>query len=301
MSTSLYYYIMYVCVYIILVWAIHLPFRSGLLYNGSIYCMAIGGFFAAYAVKTLGWPFPLALLAAVVLGAVFGFFPALGFSRTSGVVTAIASSSLIFIVRSVIQNLDFLGGAAGLLALPKIDGLLYIGVGSVVVLGILIFRLSNSRLGRAFEAVGTDEDMAESLGINVRWLKIAGLTISSCLGAIAGVLFAFTSRAIQASSCTFTMLLTCMSMMYVGGRYTMWGALVSVPVLWGLPQWLPNSMADFNKIIYGALMILVLATRPEGLVSRKMTRTAGNFLKKYLAPGRIGDKYKNSETGGTDK
>lgn len=284
MSTSLYYYIMYVCIYIILVWAIYLPFRSGLLYNGSIYCMAIGGFFAAYAVKILAWPFSLALLAAILLGAIFGFLPALGFSRTSGVVTAIASSSLIFIVKSVIQNFDFLGGAAGMLALPKIPGLLYIAVAIVVILGVLIFRLSNSRLGRAFEAVGTDEAMAESLGINVRWLKIAGLTISSCLGSIAGVLFAFTSRAIQASSCTFTMLLTCMSMMYIGGRYTMWGALVSVPLLWGLPQWLPNSMADFNKIIYGALMILVLATRPEGIVSRKMTRTIGNGLKMVFSP-----------------
>ena len=41
-------------------------------------------------------------------------------------------------------------------------------------------------------------------------------------------------------------------------------------------------MTDFNKIIYGGLMILVLATRPEGLVSRKMTKAVSRFFKKLF-------------------
>ena len=72
--------------------------------------MAVGGYFAAFAAKELGWPFFLCVLGAAVVGAILGFLPALGFSRTSGVVTAVASMALIFIIQSVIRNLDFLGG-----------------------------------------------------------------------------------------------------------------------------------------------------------------------------------------------
>ena len=87
LSTSMTLYLIFCCAFILLVWGALVPFRAGLLYNGTVYCMAVGGYFAAFAAKELGWPFFLCVLGAAVVGAILGFLPALGFSRTSGVVT----------------------------------------------------------------------------------------------------------------------------------------------------------------------------------------------------------------------
>jgi branched-chain amino acid transport system permease protein len=114
MSLSSVVYIEFVGIFILLLWAMYLPFRGGQLYNGPFYCMAIGAYTAAYVTKDLGWPSGLALILALLIGAIAGFLPSLAFSRTTGIVTATASMALIFIVQAVIRNLDFIGGGSGL-------------------------------------------------------------------------------------------------------------------------------------------------------------------------------------------
>ncbi len=269
MSSSMLLYLEFVGVFILLVWAFYITFRAGLLYNGPIYCMSIGGYFAAFAVRDLGWPFGLALIGALVVGAIFGFLPALGFSRTTGIVTAVASMALIFIVQSVIRNLAFLGGPFGFWNIPKVDYLLPITWVLVLIVGVFIYRLDHSRVGRAREVIGTDPELAHTMGIDVKWLNVYALTLSSVIGALAGVIFAFTMRTIQVESFGFPLLLTSSTMLFIGGRYTMWGAIIAVPLLWGLPQWIPSEAAVYSNLIYGILLITTLVLRPEGLVTRE--------------------------------
>ena len=223
MSTALTYYIIFCCVFLVLTWAAYVPFRAGLLYNGTVYCMAIGGYFAGFASKTLNWPFWACILGAMVVGAILGFVPAIGFSRTSGIVTAVSSMALIFIVQSVIRNLDFLGGSRGINGIPKVENLAIYCLILVVIVGVFIYRLDKSRIGRAFESIQTDPDMAATLGINVKRMTILGLTISSVLGATAGAMYAFNMRVIYPETFGFSLLLSVMTMMFVGGRYTQWG------------------------------------------------------------------------------
>jgi branched-chain amino acid transport system permease protein len=249
MSLYITYYLQFVSVFILLTWALYIPFRAGLLYNGCVYCMAIGGYFAAFALKDLGWPFILVLLGAIVIGALLGFIPALGFARTVGITTAIGSIALIFIIQSVLSNLDFLGGVRGFHDIPSIDNLLPITFLIVLIIGILIHRLDHSRLGRSVEIIRVDNERAATLGIDVKWISIFLLTISSVIGSIAGALYAIALGNIYPSSFDFSLLLYIWTMLFVGGRYTMWGALIAVPILWGLPQWLPSSIAQYSKII----------------------------------------------------
>lgn len=268
MSLYMVYYLQFVAALILLTWALYMPFRAGQLYNGPIYCMAIGGYFAAFVVRDLGWPFWLALIAAVVVGAIFGFIPALGFARTTGIATAMASMALIFIIQSVIRNLGFLGGSKGLWNIPEVNNLLPISYGIVLIVGILVYRLDHSRIGRALEAMLIDPNLSATMGVNVRWTSVFALTLSSAIGALAGVLFAFTMRTIYPDSFGFMLLLYIWTMLYVGGRYTMWGALIAAPILWGLPQWVPRQIAEYTNILYGALLIIILLLRPQGLISR---------------------------------
>jgi ABC-type branched-subunit amino acid transport system permease subunit len=71
-----------------------------------------------------------------------------------------------------------------------------------------------------------------------------------------------------------------MTMLFVGGRFTHFGALISVPILWGLSGWMPSEYAKFTQIVYGALLIIVLMARPEGLITRKMVYRVGDFFAK---------------------
>ena len=275
MSISMTYYFVFVGAFLLLVWAFYVPFRAGLLYNGPVYCMAIGGYLSAFFVRDLGWPFMLALVVAVAIGAFFGFVPALGFARTTGVVTAVSSMALIFIIQSVIRNLDFLGGPKGFLHIPKIPYLLPVTYLLLLFVGVLIYRLDHSRLGRGLEVVATDPDLARSLGMDVKWLSIFSLTVSSVLGALAGVIYTFNIRTIQPEVFGFPLLLSSTAMLFVGGRYTMWGAIVTVPMLWGLPQWVPSEMAQYTNIFYGALLVIMLIVRPEGVVTRGLLQRLG--------------------------
>jgi branched-chain amino acid transport system permease protein len=268
MLTQASYYLLFVMAFILLVWSAYIPFRAGLLYNGTVYCMCLGGYFSAWLVKDVGLPFGVAVVIAMLIGTALGFLPALSFSRTSGIVTAVASMALIFIIQSIVQNVAFLGGANGMLGIPKASGLLPFSIICTVVVGVLIFRFDHSRLGRAFEAIGTDWDFAASLGINVRKHLILALTLSSVLASLSGVIYAFNIRVIRPDTFGFTLLLFTMTMLFVGGRFTHFGALISVPILWGLSSWIPSEYARFTQIIYGTLLIVVLMARPEGLITR---------------------------------
>lgn len=149
MSPATLVYIEFVGVFILLLWAVYLPFRGGQLYNGPFYCMAIGAYTAAYVTKMVGWPSGIGLFMAMVTGATAGFVPALAFSKTTGIVTATASLALIFIIQAVIRNLDFVGGAQGLWGIPKMAHLPVVLWVFVVITGLFVYRIDKSRVGRA--------------------------------------------------------------------------------------------------------------------------------------------------------
>ena len=62
MTSGLAYFITLVIVYILVVWGALIPFRAGLLYNGTVYVMAIGGYTAGFLSKTIGLNFWLCII-----------------------------------------------------------------------------------------------------------------------------------------------------------------------------------------------------------------------------------------------
>jgi branched-chain amino acid transport system permease protein len=282
MSGSVLLYLQILGVYILLLWAMYIPFRGGQLFNGPFYCMAIGAYTAAYTTKYLGYPHVVAIILALLLATIIGFLTAMAFSRTTGIVTATASMALIFIAVAVINNIDLIGAARGIWGIPKFQGLLPAIYISVVICGIVIFRFESSRMGRALEAMRTDMDLARTLGMNLPRISTFVMTLASAIGALAGVFFAFTMQSILAQNFSFSLVLTIMAMLFIGGRYTMWGILVSAPVLWAIQLWFPSSISQFTNIFYGCLLVVVLVFRPEGIISREMLQKLTFRIKSWL-------------------
>lgn len=282
-STGTTYFLILVIVYILLVWGALIPFRAGLLYNGTVYCMAIGGYVAGFLSKNFDLPFIVCVLAAILVGLILGFIPALGFARTNGIVTAISSMALIFILESVIRNLDFLGGSTGMTGIHKENHLLLWAIILLIIFGVFLYRLNNSRIGRAWEAIQTDPQMAQSLGVNTFWMTVAALTLSSVFSATAGAVYAFNMRVLYPGTFSFTFLLNIMTMLFVGGRYTQWGAIISCPLLWSISVFMPTSIQKLSNYIYAVILILILMLRPEGIVTRRMTNKVKNFFTSKLS------------------
>ncbi|MBQ9030165.1 MAG: branched-chain amino acid ABC transporter permease [Parasporobacterium sp.] len=279
MSSGLAYFITLVIVYILVVWGALIPFRAGLLYNGTVYVMAIGGYTAGFLSKTFGLNFWLCIIAAIITGLIFGFIPALGFARTNGIVTAISSMALIFIIQSIIKNIDFLGGTRGLRGIAKVPALPWFAIIILIIFGAFLYRLFNSRIGRAWEAIATDPQMAQTLGVDTRKMTVIALTLSSVFAAVGGAVFAFNIRVIYPGTFSFTFLLNVMTMLFVGGRFTQWGVIISAPLLWSINVYMPEAVQKLSNYIFAGLLIIVLMLRPEGLVTRKMILSVKNFFK----------------------
>jgi branched-chain amino acid transport system permease protein len=271
-------YVIFSVIYILLSWAIYLPYRCGQLYLAPIYCMAAGAYFSAYAATAWGWPTFLAILSAPVAGAIAAFIPALGLRQALGFTVAIASMALIVVSQTIIRNLAFLGKSAGLFGIPHTEHMLPIALLILVMAGFFVHRIDQSRFGRAAETLMIDPHLAASFGINMSNISVFLQVASGVLSGLAGAIFAFTVGSLFPDAFGLHQLLNIFIIVFVGGTYTMWGSLIFAPILWGIPLILPESIARSKDLIYGGLLIAILIARPEGVIGRPMI--AG--FRKYL-------------------
>jgi branched-chain amino acid transport system permease protein len=283
MSQSASYFIEFAIVYMLMAWGVYLPLKAGLLFAGPIYSMAIGGYLAAYLVIGLGWPFLLALVVAILAGALVGFLPAIGLARTVGITTAMASIALVFIIQAVFKSMSWLGGTNGYRITEYPSYLNVVSWVSVVVVGWLLWRVERSRLGRAMEAIMVDRHLALSMGINVTTISVFALTASCAIGALAGAIFVFNIGRIYPDSFGFTLALYANTIVFVGGRYTVWGAMVAAPILFGLPQWLPHSIAPYSNVLYGVVLVGILILRPEGIITKRLVERVSALFRRLEA------------------
>lgn len=273
MPLSVYYFLEYTAIFILLGWAIYIGYRGGQIYNGVIYTMIIGAYFYAYATTNLGLSCGLSFLGAMGLGAFAAFIPALGLAKTRAFTMAIATIGLIYILHTVIQNMAFLGGVRGMFNIPRMKHLLLITYACLFVVGFFIYRIDHSRVGRAMETSFIDPDLAVTLGLNRFWLSVFLQVFAGVIGAIAGVFNVALLRTIMYQNFGFSLLLFIFCFVFVGGYSTMWGVVVATPILWGIATFLPESVTGWRDIIYGTLLVLILIVRPEGVIDKRVIRT----------------------------
>ena len=101
---------------------------------------------------------------------------------------------------------------------------------------------------------------------------------SGALSGIAGAIFAFTIGVIFPDAFGLQQLLNIFIIVFGGGTYAMWGAVIFALILWGIPLILPESIADSKDLICGGLLIVILISRPEGVISRPMITWIRNTI-----------------------
>ena len=257
-------------VFILLGWGTFLVYRVGQLYMGPIFTMIIGAYGSAYLVKALGWPFGAALAVVVIAGALTALILSFGFARVPGFACGIGTIALLFIAQAIVRSIPAIGGVHGYFGVPMPKYIFPVALLSLLICGFLIYNLIHSRLGRAIEVVNTDINLATTLGINVYKLRITLQTAAGAIGALAGVIYAFTMGMVQVQNIGIGILLELIVFFFVGGSSTMWGILIFAPVLWAFHLFLPSSIAMYTDLIFGTLLIVVMMLRPDGIIAMGM-------------------------------
>ena len=251
---------------VILAIGYYLTAMTGLLSLGSGAFMAIGAYSTSVLTVKFGWPFPPALvIGSIVTGliSVAIVFPAL--RQLQGIYFAVATLALLEIVRVFFMNFEPTGGASGFRGMSGTTlQLLYF----VVLLAIaLAWIISRSNLGMRMRAVGQDEDAAMASGINPARIKMFAVWSGACLSGAAGALYAHYVFFINPEMFGWTRSLEILLFVVLGGGEVVLGPVVGAIILTALPEVL-RSQGGMRMIFYGIAVILMMALRPRGLITR---------------------------------
>ncbi len=249
----------------------------------------------AYASAILTTRFGLNPWLALVLGAVgtglIAFAVGKPTLRLRGHYLAMGTLGLGLIIWTVFnQAATWTEGPSGIRDIPVLslgglaldnDQRFYWLIWPVVLVAVMLAgNLINSRMGRALRALGENEGAAAAAGVDVARAKLGVFTLSAVLASIAGSFYAHYVTFVNPSPFGFALSIQLMTMVVVGGEMTVWGPLVGAGVLTVLHQVLAISaqripaMEGLEVVAYGAVLVIFLLFRPQGLVAPLRRRGA---------------------------
>ncbi|HLZ96132.1 MAG TPA: branched-chain amino acid ABC transporter permease [Candidatus Dormibacteraeota bacterium] len=245
------------------------------LYSGQL-SLAAPGFMAigAYTSVLMGnyWstPFALNLIVGILLAGVVGVVVGLPVLRLRGVFLAIATIGFIEALSlGVILNVPITGEGLGLKN-PDADPLggINIVLASLAVIVFLLWRLTQGRLGHAWDAIRQDELAALSQGIPVARYKMIAFVLSAMLAGYAGGLESHLNFFVDPTEYGVARTVQVLTFAVLGGSGNVLGPVVGALFLTTLPEIVRVPNFDYRDVIAGAILILVIIFRPQGIVGR---------------------------------
>lgn len=207
--------------------------------------------------------FPLSLAAGGVVAGLAGIAVGAPSLRLKGDYLAIVTLGFGEIIKVILQNVEVVGGARGLIGIPPHTTLFWsFGVAGVTVYAV--WALVHSTFGRGFLAVADDEVAAEAMGLNTTRYKITAFVAGAFFAGVAGGLFAHLKGYLNPAGFDFNRSIEIVVMVILGGMGRHVGVILAA-VLLSLLSELLRRFGDYRMILYSALLILLMLTRPQGL------------------------------------
>jgi branched-chain amino acid transport system permease protein len=209
--------------------------------------------------------FPVGLILGGLLAALGALMVAIPSFRTRGDYLAIISLAFLFIVKSLIENLEIVGGPRGLSRQPNWADLPTVFVWTVVCLWI-INNFVRSTFGKALNTVRDNEMAANAMTVNTRRTKMIAFMFAAFWAGVAGGLFAHVLRYVNPGTFGIQKLAEVLAMVYFGGLNSIQGSIVGAVSISLLGEAL-RPLEIFKWIIIPLLLILVMIFRPTGLIA----------------------------------
>ena len=254
--------------------------------------------------------FYLFLALGLFVGAFFGALLGLPVLRLRGDYLAIVTLGLGEVIRVLAVNLDrpvnITNGSQGIKSiarppLPEVMRTLLPGLSDpqlyqlliylmgLLVVGLSIFivyRLKNSRIGRAWEAIREDETAAIAMGVPLVRMKLLAFAVGASFAGAMGVLFAAKQQFINPPTFDLLRSIGILSMVILGGMGSIPGAILGGMLVTLLDlQILPRIATElgalkrqgivipdwfdpvqYQRALFGLLLIIMMIFRPEGIM-----------------------------------
>ncbi|MEG2596925.1 MAG: branched-chain amino acid ABC transporter permease [Oscillospiraceae bacterium] len=223
--------------------------------------MAVGAYVGSlFTIYCTGLPSLLTFFIAILIGgiaaAIFGLIIGIPVLRLKGDYLAIVTLAFGEIIRSVIVNLGFTGGAAGLKNIPKYSNYSIVYIAIIVTI-VVIVNLVKSRHGRAICAIRENVIAAESIGVNVTYYKILAFVLAAFFAGVAGVLYGHNLGSLQPATFDYNKSIEILVIVVLGGMGSIKGSVISAIVITLLPEVLRGA-DDFRMLIYAVVLIVMM-------------------------------------------
>lgn len=242
---------------------------GGLPALGQVGIATVGG----WVVLASGWPLPLAILAAVIAGALTSAALTIPTMRLRGMQVAVMTLVFAISAQALLREPDLAGGAiAGRSATAMIGGvdlsdgrILY--AGALICLGIaiaLVLRVRNSPLGHGLVALRDNPPAAQALGLNPRRYRLTLAAIAGGLAGLGGAWLVYLAGSLAGSAFTPERSLTVFLYTVVGGLGGLIGPLIGA-IIFGVLEFLAATNPQLATALAGFGGVALLAAAPQGL------------------------------------
>ena len=209
--------------------------------------------------------FPIGLVLGGLVSALGALLVAVPSFRTRGDYLAIISLAFMFIIKSLFENMEIVGGARGISNQPNYASLPVVFIWTILAIWI-INNFVRSTLGKALNAVRDGELAANAMTVDTRKTKMAAFLFAAFWAGVAGGLFAHVLRYINPDSFGIRKLAEVLAMVYFGGLNSVTGSIVGAVGLSLIIEAL-RPLDIFKWIIIPIMLILIMIFRPTGLVA----------------------------------
>lgn len=256
---------------------------AGLLNLGYAAFYAIGAYTYAILNTKMGLGFWTVLPISCTLTALAGLLLAIPSLRLRGDYLAIATLGFGEMTRIVLNNWDSLtngpNGISGIspptlfsFSFGDITSFYYLVLFMVFLTILIIKRIQNSRIGRAWFAIREDEIAASAIGIDVFRYKLYAFVFGTFWAGIAGTLFAGKMQFVSPESFTFMESILILSMIILGGIGNIYGVIVGAFLLILIPELLRETQL-YRMLLLGIGLVLLMIFKPKGLFGSKNVHT----------------------------
>lgn len=218
-------------------------------------------------------------VAAALVGILIGF-PSL---RLKGDYLAIVTLGFGEIIRTMLNNIDAVGGPRGMLGIPKFSNFTTIFLFTFVSI-VVIRNLIQSSQGRVMLAIRENELAADLVGVDTTRYKVLAFATGAFFAGIAGGLFAHLLQMAHPTQFGFIKSVEVLIMIYAGGVGSLTGSVIAAFALTFMSEGLRlgiKTLADatglpiggeWRMVVYSLLLILIMLFRTEGLMGTKESK-----------------------------
>jgi branched-chain amino acid transport system permease protein len=264
--------------------------QSGQLSMAHAAVFGLGAYAANIAHRFFELGFLAALPFTILTGLIAGALVALPSLRTQGHYFVVLTFAVGEFVIVFLKRLDWLTG--GLLGTQTQPGrqdilgyrlsnraefyMLIVWMATVVLLVVL--AVMRSRWGTTLRGIRENPSLAASLGVNVTMHRIFAFAISGAIAGIAGQFYLYQVRFIEPNLFNANVSIIFLMIVLLGGKAWLLGPAIGsvfyffLSELLGLPP-------VYNQIAFGLLLIVMILTAPEGIMSlaqRALVRLRGD-------------------------